>query len=71
MLEKLGNGELPELIVAPVLVRGLVTAAFDDLSEVQDNVDAHLPASTFGLSVSVGADLNWFGQRVMERARSK
>jgi hypothetical protein len=75
MLEKLGNDQLPQIYVAPVVVRGgrqAALAALADLSSLRAAANAKRfhPAKARGLAVSVGAELGGFGRRVVDLARS-
>jgi hypothetical protein len=70
MLEQLGRGELPSLVVAPVVVRGVLESDFADLQPVRDACDNFSPAVVRGLAVSIGAELDQFGREVMARARA-
>jgi len=70
MLERLGKNKPLKLIVAPVVVRGKVEAAYSDISCFKEKIDAtdlnHLNAAT----ASIGIDLNSFGKALFEKARS-
>ena len=71
MLERLGKGELPELVVAPVLVRGNTKADLADLATLRARTgDYDPPAVACGAVVSVGASLDNFGTAVMDTARA-
>lgn len=70
MLETLGRDELPALTVAPVVVRGIVTAELADLTPLRTAADKLLPTRSLGVSISVGIDLTEFGRAVTSRARA-
>jgi hypothetical protein len=70
MLETLGCGSLPSLVVCPVIVRGTVAAHLDDLATLRDAQDRYEPARARGLCVSLGAPLERFGHRVFSEARN-
>jgi hypothetical protein len=71
MLEKLGSGELPAIVVAPVIVRGHISPKIGDLDPLKLNVGQFGPISALGISVGVGAPLHDFGRLVMQRARGQ
>lgn len=70
MLAKLGRDELPRLVVAPVVVRGLGTVSKDDLSSLESNAATYAPATACGAAASLPVDLNDFGRAVMNKARA-
>jgi len=70
MLTRLGSGELPALVVAPVLIRGVGSSALADLAPIVDVTADFHPAAGCGASVSLGVDLNEFGRKVMDAARA-
>ncbi len=69
MLEQVGKGMLPELIVAPVIVRGNVPAQMSDLEPIRLAAGSYLPVLAKGVTVTLGASLETFGREVMSRAR--
>ncbi|WP_409265509.1 hypothetical protein [Pseudomonas sp. KCJK8521] len=58
-----------DIIVAPVLIRGVVEADHDDLSTLKSASGSFVGARTRGISLSVGANLNEFGRAAMNMAR--
>jgi hypothetical protein len=70
MLEALGRGTLPRLVIAPVIIRGQVEAHRDDLEPLRSSSTAFAPAVGRGVTVSIGTDLTEFGRVVMSRARA-
>jgi hypothetical protein len=70
MLAQLGRGELPKMVVAPVVVRGLTLAEMADLQPVRQASPEYAPAVGRGLAVSIGVHLTEFGERVMKLARA-
>ena len=71
MLEEIGNGGLPKLVVAPVVVRGGGTVSHaDDLQPCREACGDFAPASGRGATVSIGVSLTDFGRTVMEAARA-
>ncbi|WP_157232304.1 hypothetical protein [Hyalangium minutum] len=70
MLELLGKAVLPKIVVAPVLVRGKISAHLDDLGSVMNAVANFSPATTYGLVLGVGITLGDFGHSVMLKARA-
>jgi len=69
-LEAIGDGKDIDIVVAPVIVRGLITAHLDDLSSIRDQRETYRPATARGLTVSISRDLTEFGYQVMTKARS-
>lgn len=69
MLETLGKGYLPQLIVVPTLVRGRSVAHPNDLKTLRAASNTFAPAIAYGLTVSIGEDLTAFGRMVMMKAR--
>lgn len=69
MLESLGHGWLPTLVICPVIVRGTVAAHLDDLSTLRAAEPRFEPAQVLGHCVSLGAALEPFGHRVFSEAR--
>ena len=69
MLQSLGLGSLPPLVVCPVIVRGTVAADMDDLATLRTAESRFEPARARGLCVSLGATLETFGHRVFSEAR--
>lgn len=70
MLEGLGRGELPRILVAPVVVRGTTSSERGDLDPLKTNASDLHPVKSRGATVSIGAGLADFGRVVMERARA-
>lgn len=62
--EKVAN-----LMVAPVIIRGLVTADLEDLKSLREATGTFGHAKARGMSLSIGVDLNEFGRKVMDAAR--
>lgn len=71
MLEKMGSGNLPRMVVAPVIVRGTTPPHVDDLKPIRDVFVDLTPNLGKGIAMSISVDLNEFGKVVMDRARSK
>jgi hypothetical protein len=69
MLECLEQGDLPQMVVAPVVVRGLIGAHIGDLEPIRAAFSEIAPIVGRGVTVSIGADLTQFGREVMYRAR--
>lgn len=70
MLAQIQNdNSAKDLIVAPVIIRGMVTSHHDDLSSLVAAKSSFAGAKSRGLSLSIGADLNDFGRRAMNLAR--
>ena len=69
MLEKLGRGSSPVLLVAPAIIRGTTASEMKDLEPLR-NAAASLPVKSRCVSVSVGVSLNDFGEYVMNQARA-
>lgn len=69
MLETLGDGGLPNIIVAPVIVRGTTPSHKDDLTSLRDASAEYIPAKGYGVTVSIGVSLTDFGHRAMSFAR--
>lgn len=70
MLERLGEGLLPHLRVAPAIVRGICTGCIEDLRPCRDAVSEFSPAIAMGTVTHLGVDLSDFGKRVAEIARA-
>ncbi|MEW5929616.1 MAG: hypothetical protein AB1941_19350 [Gemmatimonadota bacterium] len=71
ILESLADAdELPPVLIAPVVVRGLQPASNDDLGPIRDVAAGIEPSGMRGLSVRIGVDLTAFGHTVMTRARA-
>jgi hypothetical protein len=62
--------ELPPILIAPVVVRGIRQASNADLSPIRAVAEAMEPSEMRGLSVGIGVDLTAFGHEVMTRARA-
>lgn len=69
MLELIGNGQLPPMRVAPVIVRGKVTANLTDLNPCRDAAKKFNPATALASTTQIGVDLAEFGRRVAVMAR--
>jgi hypothetical protein len=69
MLEELGNNQLPNMYVAPAIVRGITTSDINDLQPIRQAASDYTPAIGRGLSVSIGVKLEDFGRTVMQKAR--
>lgn len=69
MLEAVGRNELPAMVVAPVIVRGHVTAQMSDLQPLKDSLSTQDRPVALGVSITVGAPLEKLGYEVMSRAR--
>ena len=65
MLQLLGNGTIPPIVVAPVIVRGEVASTVEDLGMLRA---APPHARVVGTSVGVGAELDSFGRAVVTKA---
>lgn len=68
-LQKLGEGKTPNIVVAPVIVRGKIRSRLSDLDPVIDAVTSIEPVGGAGATISVGVELGYFGQTVMTKAR--
>lgn len=66
-LEK--TGKIADLVVAPVIIRGLVDAHLDDLSTLRAATSGFGHAKARGMSLSLGAELGKFGRTAMDAAR--
>lgn len=66
-LEK--HEKIANLMVAPVIIRGQVTADLEDLKSLRQATSMFGHAKARGMSLSIGVDLNDFGRRAMEAAR--
>lgn len=66
-LEK--TARIANLMVAPVVIRGLVTADLEDLKSLRGATTTFGHAKARGMTLSIGADLNDFGRKAMEAAR--
>ncbi|MAP67952.1 MAG: hypothetical protein CL952_00305 [Erythrobacteraceae bacterium] len=70
MLVELEKTEMvTNLKVAPVIIRGLMTADLEDLKSLREATSTFGHAKTRGMSLSIGADLNDFGRMAMNAAR--
>jgi hypothetical protein len=69
MLETLGKKQLPNIMVAPAIVRGITTSDIEDLQPIRQAGVHYTPAIGRGLSVSLGVKLEDFGRTVMLKAR--
>lgn len=70
MLEKIGQNTLPQIIVAPVIVRGSLPAHIDDLKPIRPVFSQMGSIIGRGVVVSIGVNLSDFGRAVMSQARS-
>jgi hypothetical protein len=70
MLAGLRQMNLPPMVVAPVVVRGLTLGDIGDLSPIREAVDSYNPAGTRALAVTIGVNLTEFGKRIMDMARA-
>ncbi|SEK91074.1 hypothetical protein SAMN05216382_1092 [Sphingomonas palmae] len=66
-LEK--TGKVADLVVAPVIIRGLVDADLDDLSTLRAATSGFGHAKARGMTLSLGAELGKFGRTAMDAAR--
>jgi len=66
-LEK--TDKIANLVVAPVIIRGLVPADLEDLKSLRAATGTFAHARARGMTLSIGADLTEFGRRAMETAR--
>ena len=71
MLEKLGRGDLPRLIVGPAIVRGSVASTLHDLNPLREAAGDIAPAGSMCITVSIGANLSEAGEIVMNLARTR
>lgn len=69
MLATVGEGIMPQLVVAPVVVRGEVAAQQADLNPVRTVIQGLPTVIGRGMVMSIGVDLTRFGQVVMHHAR--
>jgi len=69
MLEAVGRNELPAMVVAPVIVRGHVTAQMSDLQPLKDSLSTQNHPIALGVSITIGAPLEKLGYAVMSKAR--
>jgi hypothetical protein len=69
MLQSLGLGSLPALVMCPVIVRGTVDAHLDDFATLRAAESRFEPALARGLCISLGVALESFGHRVFSEAR--
>jgi hypothetical protein len=69
MLETLGSGALPPIVVAAVIVRGSVVPQMSDLQPLVTAVTSFGSILILGMSISIGAPLDAFGKFVMQKAR--
>jgi hypothetical protein len=70
LLQELGQGKLPQLSVAPVIVRGTTCASLEDLEPIRSISSFLEPVQLRGVAISLGVDLALFARRVIERARA-
>ncbi|HEY0013244.1 MAG TPA: hypothetical protein VGB79_10395 [Allosphingosinicella sp.] len=63
------TAKVANLVVAPVIIRGLVEADLDDLKSLREATGTFGHAKARGMSLSIGADLNKFGRKAMDSAR--
>ena len=70
MLELIGQGTLPPLLVAPAIVRGTTSADMGDLVPLRNAASTFMPAKSRCVTVSLGTALGPFGEYVMEQARA-
>jgi hypothetical protein len=63
------NGLIAETVVAPVIIRGVVSAHAEDLSSLRAATAHFGHARAHGMTLSIGANLNEFGRCAMNRAR--
>jgi hypothetical protein len=61
--------KVSDLVVAPVIIRGKVKAHHDDLSTLAAATGSFSGAHSRGLCLSIGSDLNEFGEKAMNMAR--
>jgi hypothetical protein len=66
-LEK--TSKIANLVVAPVIIRGVVPAHLDDLGSLRVATGSYAHAKARGMSLSIGADLSEFGRMAMNAAR--
>ncbi|WP_287496925.1 hypothetical protein [Pandoraea sp. CB10b_02] len=71
MLEAVGRDELPAMVVAPVVVRGQVTAQMSDLQPLKALLSTQAHPVALGVSITIGAPLERLGYEVMSRARQQ
>lgn len=69
LVELRQKNKLENIVVAPVIIRGLVSANHDDLASLKSAVANFGGARSRGMSISVGANLNDFGKIAMNKAR--
>ena len=69
MLELLGRDRLPDMHIAPVIVRGTPGGQIDDLQPIRQASTDFSPATGRGMVVSIGVPLADFGKKVMQKAR--
>lgn len=61
--------KIENTVVAPVIIRGLVSANHDDLASLKTSTTKFGSSRARGMSISIGANLNDFGQIAMNKAR--
>ncbi len=61
--------KIADLVVAPVIIRGLVHAHLDDLSTLRAGANGFGHAKARGMTLSLGAELGKFGKAAMDAAR--
>lgn len=66
-LEK--TDKIDNIVVAPVIIRGLVDAHLDDLKSIRAATTTFGHAKARGMTLSIGAELGKFGRTVMNTAR--
>jgi hypothetical protein len=69
LLELETTGQIAQIIVAPVIFRGVIVADLEDLKSLRAATSTFSHAKSRGLSLSIGVSLTDFGRKVMERAR--
>ncbi|MES0881807.1 hypothetical protein [Roseibium sp. SCP14] len=67
-LEK--NGQIKNLILSPVIIRGEVEADLEDLRSLRDATVSYLHAKARGMTLSLGAELTALGRTAMAKARA-
>lgn len=70
LMEHIGEGGTPVVLVAPVVVRGTSEACQGDFGPIREACHGLDPSVGWGVVVTVGAPLNDFGKTVMTRARA-
>jgi hypothetical protein len=70
MLESLGRNSMPQIVVAPAIIRGNVKADITDLGPVRNVVSQLVQIAGRGLTLSLGVNLADFGRRVVNKAKA-